>query len=197
MKEKETLKTNAEETPVPSPETVPSPEADASAPAPESPADSPAELSAEEQIAEFRDMALRARAEMDNFRKRVTREKEDAIRYANMSLLEKLLPLIDNFDLGLDAAKQAGEAAAPVVEGFSMVRRQFDDFLRDQNVEVINAEGATFDHNIHEAVGSEPHTEVPEGTVIRQIRRGYSLKDRLLRPAAVIVSKGPSSPDGQ
>lgn len=194
MNEEETLKSEAG---APSPETMDDdgqPEENAS---PEPTTDPQPEPTPADQVAEYRDMALRARAELDNFRKRVAREKEDAIRYANAGLLEKLIPLIDNFDLGLEAARQAGEAAAPVVAGFSMVRRQFDDFLRDQNVEVIDAGDAPFDHNLHEAVGSEPHPEIPEGRVIRQIRRGYSLKNRLLRPAAVVVSQGPSQPEGQ
>lgn len=141
------------------------------------------------EVEKFRDAALRSRAELDNYRKRVVREKEDSIRYANASLLESLLPILDNFELGLSAAQGAPDAAN-IVLGFEMVRKQFDDFLRAQGVEVIDATGQVFDPNLHEAVGQEASAEVAEGTVIRQLRRGFKLKDRLLRPASVFVSKG-------
>ena len=72
-----------------------------------------------------------------------------------------------------------------------MVRKQLEDFLRDHGVEIVNAEGNPFDPNLHDAVGHEPSSNVTEGTVIRQLRKGFKLKDRLIRPASVIVSKGP------
>lgn len=141
------------------------------------------------EVAKFRDAALRSRAELDNYRKRVVREKEDAIRYANSSLLESLLPILDNFELGLTAAKNAPDAAN-IVMGFDMVRKQLEDFLRSNGVEILDATGQSFDPNLHEAVGHETSAEVAEGAVIRQLRRGFKLKDRLLRPASVVVSKG-------
>lgn len=137
----------------------------------------------------YRDLALRARAELDNFRKRAVREKEEAVRYANAGLLDRILPVVDNFELGLEAARSATEAAA-VVSGLDMVKRQLDEFLRESGVETIDAAGATFDHNLHDAMGYEPSVDVPEGMVIRQLRRGYKLRDRLLRPASVFVSSG-------
>ena len=150
-------------------------------------------LSAENLAAEvekYKDAALRARADLDNYRKRVAREKEDAIRYANNSLLESLLPILDNFELGLEAAKNTPDATG-IVQGLQMVRKQLEDFLREHGVESVNAEGNPFDPNLHDAVGHEPNSDVTEGTVIRQLRKGFKLKDRLIRPASVIVSKGP------
>ena len=138
----------------------------------------------------YRDLALRTAADFDNFRKRAAREKEDAIRYANNSLLGDLLPLIDNFELGLDAAKSAPGADA-ILQGLGMVARQFRDFLSSAGVEEIATEGAEFDPNLMESVGHENDDKVPEGKVLRQTRRGYKLRDRLLRPASVFVSKGP------
>lgn len=140
-----------------------------------------------EEVEKHKDAALRARADLENYRKRMVREKEDSIRYANNALLERLLPVLDNYDFGLEAARSAGDA---VVQGLEMVRKQLQDFLADQGVKPIDAEGQLFDPNIHEAMASEESAEVPEGHVIRQIRRGYMLKDRLLRPASVMVSKG-------
>jgi molecular chaperone GrpE len=144
------------------------------------------------EVEKYKDAALRARADLDNYRKRVAREKEDAIRYANNSLLESLLPILDNFELGLEAAKSTPESTG-IVQGLQMVRKQLEDFLRDHGVEIVNAEGNLFDPNLHDAVGHEPNSNVTEGTVIRQLRKGFKLKDRLIRPATVIVSKGPPS----
>jgi molecular chaperone GrpE len=141
------------------------------------------------ELEKYKDAALRARADLDNYRKRVAREKEDAIRYANNSLLESLLPILDNFELGLEAAKNTPEATG-IIQGLQMVRKQLEDFLRDHGVEIVNAEGNPFDPNVHDAVAHEPSPDV-EGTVIRQLRKGFKLKDRLIRPASVIVSKGP------
>jgi molecular chaperone GrpE len=152
------------------------------------PSEGAAELA--QEIEKHKDAALRARADLDNYRKRVAREKEDAIRYANNSLLESLLPIVDNFELGLEAAKNAKDASG-IVQGLEIVRKQLEDFLRDHGVEVVNAVGDPFDPNLHEAVAHEPNAEIDEGTVVRQIRRGFKLKDRLIRPATVVVSKGP------
>jgi molecular chaperone GrpE len=137
----------------------------------------------------FRDLALRSQADFENFRKRAAREKEDAVRFANLTLLEKLIPILDNFELGLVAARNSPEAKAIVV-GFDMVARQLNDFLTQHGVEPINAEGQKFDPNLHEAVSQEASASVPEGNVVRQLRKGFKLKDRLIRPSAVVVSKG-------
>ena len=141
------------------------------------------------EVEKYKDAALRARAEFDNYRKRVVREKEDAIRYANTSLFETLLPILDNFELGLGAAKNAPDTSG-IVQGLEMVRKQLEEFLRSNGVEVVDALGKDFDPNLHEAVGQEASADVAEGVVLRQLRRGFKLRDRLLRPASVVVSKG-------
>ncbi len=137
----------------------------------------------------FRDLALRSQADFENFRKRAAREKEDAVKYANLSLLEKLIPILDNFELGLNAARGTAEGSA-IVTGFDMVARQLNDFLAQHGVEPLNAEGQKFDPNLHEAFAQEESATVPEGHVIRQLRKGFKLRDRLIRPSAVVVSKG-------
>ena len=139
----------------------------------------------------FRDLALRSQADFDNFKKRAAREKEDAIKYANSSLLERLIAIVDNFELGLSAARGEGEAS-PIYSGMSMVLKQLTDFLADNGLTPIDAEGQKFNPNLHEAIAHEPSDEVAEGVVIRQMRRGYRLKDRLLRPSSVVVSSGPA-----
>jgi molecular chaperone GrpE len=137
----------------------------------------------------FRDLALRSQADFDNYKKRAAREKDDAIKYANSSLLERLVAIIDNFELGLSAARNEG-GQSPIFAGMSMVLKQLMDLLADNGVQPIDAEGQKFDPNLHEAIAHEASATVPEGVVIRQTRRGYKLKDRLLRPSSVVVSSG-------
>ncbi len=148
------------------------------------------EVDFEAEAAKLKDLALRARADLDNFRKRALREKEEAIRYANNGLLERLLPVIDNFELGLDAAKTAADTAS-ILQGMSMVQKQLQDFLKNNGLEEVQAEGEAFDPNKHDAVSQEFSADIPDGHVIRQVRKGYKIKDRLVRASSVIVSKGP------
>jgi molecular chaperone GrpE len=137
----------------------------------------------------FRDLAARSQADFENFKKRSAREK--AIKYANKSLLERLVGIIDNFELGLAAAKEQG-ANSPIYSGMILVQKQLSDLLAENGLEPIEAEGKIFDPNLHEAIAHEPSNEYREGIVVRQARRGYRFKDRLLRPAKVVVSSGPA-----
>ena len=147
--------------------------------------------SLQSDLEKFRDLALRSQADFDNYKKRAAREKEDAIKYANSSLLERLIAIVDNFELGLSAARGEGEGS-PIYAGMSMVFKQLSDFLAENGLQPIDVEGHKFDPNLHEAIAHEASPTVPEGTVIRQTRRGYKLKDRLLRPSSVVVSSGAS-----
>jgi molecular chaperone GrpE len=141
------------------------------------------------ELEKYKDIALRSVADLDNYRKRMAREKDDAIRYANASFLERLIPILDSFELGLQAAKVGGTQSA-VIDGMSMVFKQLQEFLASCGVETIDATGEHFDPNLHEAIAQEENAEVNDGVVIRQLRKGYRLKDRLIRPANVVVSKG-------
>src|SRR5438874_7037107 len=138
----------------------------------------------------FRDLALRSQADFENYKKRYAREKEDAIKYANASLLERLVAIVDNFKLGLEAARGESEQS-PIYSGMTLVLKQLNDFLAENGLQAIEAEGKKFDPNLHEAIAHEPNEQFSEGTVIRQTRRGYRFKDRLLRPSSVVVSSGP------
>ena len=149
------------------------------------------EPSLEEQVAEWRERAIRSAADLENFRKRMEREKGEARRYANQSLLEELLPVLDNFHMGLEAA--SADAESMIFRGMEMVKKQLDDFLSGQGVEEVSAEGEMFDPAIHEAVSQEDCEASPEGSVLKVIRRGYRMGDRLLRPANVVVSRTPQS----
>lgn len=145
-----------------------------------------------EEIEKWKDMAARSQAELENFRKRMAREKTEAIIYANRSLLEQLLPIIDNFEMGLKAAQDSEGEASMILQGMAMVRKQLDDFLSEQGVEVIESDGVEFNPNVHEALKQEANDEVPEGIILYTMRRGYRLRDRILRAANVVVSSGPS-----
>jgi molecular chaperone GrpE len=145
------------------------------------------------EAAQWKDAALRAAAELDNYRKRMAREMQEAARYGNAGLLESLLPILDNFDYGLQAARQENEKSNLFI-GLNMVLKQIQDFLRDQGVEEIPVSGP-FDPNLHDAVTQQPHDSIPEGAIITQTRKGYKLRDRLLRPSSVILSSGPAAPD--
>jgi molecular chaperone GrpE len=138
----------------------------------------------------FRDLAMRSQADFENYKKRCAREKDEAVKYANRDVLERLVAIVDNFELGLAAAREQGEGS-PIYSGMSLVLKQLNDLLADNGLEPIEAVGENFDPNLHEAIAHEPSTEVPEETVLRQVRRGYRFKDRLLRPSTVVVSSGP------
>src|SRR5438270_8622376 len=138
----------------------------------------------------FRDLAMRTQADFENYKKRCAREKDEATKYANTSLLEKLVSIVDHFELGLEAARGVSEKS-PIYSGMSLVLKQLQDFLTESGLQPIDAVGQKFDPNLHEAIAHEPSDEVLEGVVIRQTRRDYRFKDRELRPSAVVVSSGP------
>jgi molecular chaperone GrpE len=140
----------------------------------------------------FRDLAMRSQADFENYKRRSAREKEEAIKYANTSLLEKLVSIVDHFELGLEAARGEGGEKSPIYSGMSLVLKQLQDLLTENGLQPIEAVGQKFDPNLHEAIAHEPSKEVPEEVVTRQTRRGYRFKDRLLRPSAVVVSSGPA-----
>lgn len=174
-----------------------SPESDGAADAPAVESTQPIPETAEaradrlqSEMDRMRDQTLRDRADIDNTRKRLQREKEEAVRYANGSLLERLLPILDNFELGLMEAKRTSGEGSAVLVGMGMVQKQLEGFLSESGMMVIDATGQKFDPNLHEALGEEPSAEVPEGDVVRTQRKGYKLRDRLVRPASVFVSKG-------
>lgn len=127
---------------------------------------------------------------MENLRRRLAREREDIRRTAAASVIEDLLPALDNLQIGLDAAANHPEAKA-VTQGFEFVAQQFRQVLSDHGLEKVEpAGGAEFDPNEQEAIGHEAHDDLADGAVIRVQRPGYKLNGRLLRAAAVVVSSG-------
>ena len=149
---------------------------------------------AKNDAAHWKDIAARNQAELDNYRKRMAREKSDAIRFANASLLSELLPVIDNFQMGLSAAMNE-DPDSIISKGMEMVQKQLEEFFTSQGAIPVSAEGNEFNPNLHEAISQETSETIPEGHVISEIRKGYTLNERLLRAANVIVSKGPENID--
>lgn len=133
---------------------------------------------------------LRTTADFDNFKKRAAREKQDALRYATESLITKIIPVLDNFEMALAAAQNSStEGLKSLQDGVTMIQTQLKSALTDSGLEEVDATGKLFDPNIHEAVSQQESADVPEGHVLQQLRKGYKIRERLLRPATVVVAK--------
>jgi molecular chaperone GrpE len=140
------------------------------------------------------DRLLRTTADFDNFKKRAAREKQDAIKYATESLLQKVIPVLDNFEMALAAAQNSSAAdIKSLQEGVAMIHAQLKSTLTEAGLEEVDATGKPFDPNLHEAVSQQESAAVAEGQVLQQLRKGYKLRERLLRPATVIVAKKPEA----
>jgi len=152
----------------------------------ETPLDPQAQLEAD--LLKWKDTAMRNAADLENFRKRMSREKAEAIKFGNQRLIEELLPVIDSFSMGMMAAE--AEAESMIYMGMKMVQTQIEGFLSGQGVtEAVTEVGTEFDPNIHDAMSQEESDEFEEGEIIRVMRKGYLLGERLIRPANVVVSK--------
>jgi len=137
----------------------------------------------------LKEQFLRAVADFDNYRKRIERERRELSEYAAADVLLELLPIIDNFERALQAP--AGGDSEAVTRGIELIHKQMLDLLRKRGVTLIDALGADFDPNVHQAVIHEPSDDHREGEVMQELQRGYKLGDRLLRPAMVKVAKRP------
>ena len=147
---------------------------------------------AQAEAVENRDHYLRARADLDNFRKRAQREKEDLLKFSNETILRELLPVIDNLERALQHAATDGETG--LLQGVELTLGQFGKVLEKFNVVAIEAVGELFDPARHEAMGQIESAEQPPNTVVQLLQKGYLLNDRLLRPAMVLIAKAPAAP---
>ena len=137
---------------------------------------------------------LRTTADFENFKKRAAREKQEAIKFANEGLLQKLLPVLENLDMALAATQTARpEAGQSLQAGVNMISQQLKGVLAEAGLEELDALGKPFDPNLHEALMQKETPDVPEGQVVQQLRKGYKFRDRLLRPAGVVVAKQPAA----
>jgi molecular chaperone GrpE len=146
-----------------------------------------------EKAQQYYEQLLRTTADLDNYKKRATRERQEAIKFANESLLEKLIPILDNFEMALMAANTPNTSTQSMQAGISMIQQQLKSALGNAGLEEIDATGKPFDPNLHEAISQQDTAETPEGHVLQQVRKGYKLRERLLRPASVIVARKPAS----
>ncbi len=145
----------------------------------------------EAELNAARQEALRACAELENYRKRVRREMDDERRYASFSLLRDLLPVVDNLTRALDAAEKSPADAASLTAGVRMVAQELQSVLERHNCKRIVAQGQPFDTSVHAAIGQVPSLEHPAGTVVQVAVDGYQLHDRVIRPAQVLISAPP------
>ncbi|MBC8242916.1 MAG: nucleotide exchange factor GrpE [Verrucomicrobia bacterium] len=141
------------------------------------------------KAAEYYDRLQRQVAEADNLRKRLAKEKQEAIRYANEALIEDLLPTMDSFEMAISATRDSDDNAIESLKtGIEMVYTQLKRTLEEVGVTEIDAVGQPFDPSRHEAMSRKQTDEAEEGTVLEQTRKGYQLRDRLLRAASVVVA---------
>ncbi len=137
---------------------------------------------------EYEDKWLKVHAEYENTRRRIEKEKSEHIKFANEVIISQLFPIMDNFDMAFDAMEKAEDKDA-VMDGIKMVQKEFHRVLEDNGVEKIKTEGEQFDHNVHEAVLAVETEDYPDGAILEEVRPGYLLNKRLLRPAQVKVAK--------
>ena len=136
---------------------------------------------------QYLDLAQRTRAEFDNYQKRNRLERDQERKYAFGPLVRDLLPVIDNLQRALDAARKSGDSG-PLAQGVAMVESQFLELLKRNGIVSIEAEGKPFDPNLHQAVMQKPTNEVEPNSVIQVLEHGFMNHDRVLRPSKVIVS---------
>lgn len=146
-----------------------------------------AEASAQAEVADARERLLRIRADFENLKKRIEREREEYFRHATASLVGRLLPVLDNFERALAAGRRTGDGDS-FVDGVCLIQRQLLDELRREGLRPVDCLGRIFDPALHEAVATEINSQLPVNTVVEEMQRGYYFDDRLLRPALVRVS---------
>ncbi len=144
---------------------------------------------AQEELREQQERVLRMAAELENFKKRMQRERESALKFAEENILKELLPSIDNLERAIEQGQNSDDIAA-LLEGVEMTNRGLLTTLDKFGVKSLEAAGQTFDPNFHEALAMEHSDEVDENLILQEFQKGYMFKDRLIRAAKVVVSKG-------
>jgi len=137
----------------------------------------------------MKDQSLRSLAELENVKRRKEQEKVDAIKFANERLMLDLLPILDAFDLAMGQGDVTNNPdVSAVVDGFSMIKKQLEQFLEKSGVVRIEAIDQPFDPNLHQGISQESHPDKDENTVVKEMQPGYRLNDRVIRPSMVVVS---------
>ena len=145
------------------------------------------------QLAEMEKLALRYQADLENFRKRSRAQVQDQLKYASLPLITQILEAVDNLNRATEVANNESADAAGIVEGVKMVSQQLSNILEQQGCKRIEAVGKPFDPNCHQAVQMQPSDEFESNTVMTEVRAGFMLHDRVVRPAQVFVSTGPAT----
>ena len=143
----------------------------------------------DDELLKQKDTFLREKAELDNFKKRLTKEKEDFVQFANERLLKEVIQIEDNMERAMTASNTTLES---LQEGVEMIQKQFATFLKNQKVKPIEALGKPFDPNLHEVLNQQESEEHEENTVIQEYSKGYTLNGRILRSAKVVIAKKPA-----
>ncbi|MFB1480212.1 nucleotide exchange factor GrpE [Corallococcus sp. RDP092CA] len=147
---------------------------------------------AHERAKDFQDRAIRSAADLENYRKRAQKEKEDVQKFGVEKLLKDLLPVVDNLDRAIDAASKSTDFDS-FQKGVAMTRKSFEDALARHGVKGFSARGQPFDPRLHEAIQQVESTDVPSGHVLYEVTRGFFLNDRLVRPSMVVVARAPEA----
>lgn len=142
----------------------------------------------ETEVKELNDRLLRVQADFDNFRRRTRQEKESDAKYRAQSLIEQVIPAIDNFDRALIVKAESDEAKS-IQQGMEMIYRQLTEALKNEGLEIISSVGQNFDPHYHQAVMQVESDEHEPNVVVEELQKGYKLKDRVIRPAMVKVSQ--------
>jgi molecular chaperone GrpE len=151
-----------------------------------------------EELAASHDRLLRLQADFDNFRKRAQRDREDALQYGPQNLVKDLLSVVDNLARAIDHARQSGGGDLEgLLQGVELVRRELESVLAKNHVREVEALGKTFNPAQHEAMAQIPSTTAEPNTVVEVLQKGYQLRERLIRPARVIVARKPDKPDAE
>jgi len=148
-----------------------------------------------DELAQMKDQFLRARADMENYRRRMQRDKEEMAKFANEGILKEILPVVDNLDRAIAHAREHEEKGSSLLDGVEMTQRQLHKVLEKYNVVPIDAMERPFDSACHEAMGQMERDDFPPNTVVEEMQKGYTLNERLLRPSMVMVSKKSAAED--
>lgn len=143
----------------------------------------------EEGVKSAKDEALRNMAELENFKKRKNNEVDSFKKFAKEDAVREFLPILDNFSIACEHANKEDQNQAETIKGFVMISKQIESVLEKLDVKVIDAENQPFDPNFHQAIGQEKKDDIKSNVVIKEVQKGFSLHDRVLRPAMVIVSE--------
>jgi len=152
-----------------------------------------------EEVAKYRDLALRAEAEMENVRRRATRDVEHAHKYGLEKLIQNLLPVIDSLEKGVESAQQVNAddgATKAIVEGMSLCLKMLGDVMAKEGLSIVDPSGEPFDPNLHQAMSIVENPDMEPNSVVAVMQKGYTLNERLVRPAMVMVSKAPAGEAG-